>query len=320
MSALYDITGLIVQVMLPLTILVAAGAIWPRVFPDVDSVSLRLHLHRLTLYLFYPCIIFSVGAATPVSLDLLAVPLLVALGTLIGGGVLYLLLYRTALGAGLSRPTRAVLLIGGMFGNTFNIGAPTLAYFFGPDAIRYAVYNDMLMTMPLVWSLGVWICTRLGQDNTRANHPPVWRVMLRMPPIWAFFAGIAYQLAGPGFPPLIEATRMIGQATIPVVLFVLGMTIPWTNLVPRRELFAVAVVKLVLMPLVVWVLATVLFGQRAEPQLAAVVEAAMPAMMTTLILAGRFHLDEGAAALVIGWTTLLYWITLPVLLASGLFR
>ena len=26
---------------------------------------------------------------------------------------------------------------------------------------------------------------------------------------------------------------MIGQATIPVTLFVLGMTIPWRNLAPR---------------------------------------------------------------------------------------
>jgi predicted permease len=82
----------------------------------------------------------------------------------------------------------------------------------------------------------------------------------------------------------------------------------------------VAAVKLLLMPVVVWAAAALIFDTRGEAQVAAVVEGAVPAMMTTLILAGRFHLDEEAAALAIGWTTLLYWVTLPLLVALGLFN
>ena len=46
-------------------------------------------------------------------------------------------------------------------------------FFFGRDAVRYAVFNDMLMTMPLVWTLGVWIATRLGSHGSVESYPSV---------------------------------------------------------------------------------------------------------------------------------------------------
>ena len=104
---------------------------------------------------------------------------------------------------------------------------------------------------------------------------------------------------------------------IPVVIFVLGMTIPWRNLVPRSELLATAGVKLLVTPFIVWLIAPRIHAGMGEAQYAAVIEGAMPAMMTTLLLADRFKLDAGAAALLIGWTTILFWITLPLIMALG---
>jgi len=252
------------------------------------------------------------------------VPLLVGMGTLLSGALLYWLLYRTPLGRKLSDPTRAVLVIGGMWGNTFNIGAPVLVFFFGRDATRYAIYNDVLMTMPLVWSLGVWIATRLGLHDSNVSYASpstsVWRVLATMPPIWAFVLGFASQQLGLTYPPLVKAAHFIGQATIPVVLFVLGLTIPWRNLTPRPEILAVALVKLLAMPVMVWLAAGALFEQRHEAQYAAVAQAATPAMMTTLLLADRFRLDSAMAGLIVGWTTLLFWLSLPVILALGMIR
>jgi predicted permease len=44
---------------------------------------------------------------------------------------------------------------------------------------------------------------------------------------------------------------------------------------------------------------------------AAVVEATMPTMLMAILLADRFRLDNEAAALTIGWSTMLFWLTLP---------
>lgn len=312
--------NLMVEVMLPLSLLVGAGAVWPLLFPDTDAEALRSQLNRLVLYLFFPCILFAVGASTRITGDLLAVPLLVGLGMLGSGVVLYLLLYVSPLGRGLADPTRAALMIGGMWGNTFNLGAPVLMFFFGRDAVRYAVFNDMLMTMPFVWTLGVWIATRLGSHGSVDSYPSVWRVVLSIPLLWAFLLGLVLQYTGLAYVPLVNAAHMIGQATIPLVLFVLGMTIPWRNLTPRPEILAVAGIKLLFAPLLVAIAARLLFAPLNEAHYAASIEATTPAMMTVLLLAERFRLDSAAAALLIGWSTILFWLTLPLTLALGLIH
>jgi malate permease and related proteins len=312
--------NLMIEVMLPLTLLVAAGALWPRFFPDTPVDLARTLLNRLSMYLFYPSILYAVSASTPVSAELLSVPLLVGIGTLLSGLVLYVLLYRLPIWPHLNDPTRAGMMLGGMFGNTFNIGVPVLVFFYGRDATRYAVFNDMLMTMPLVWSLGVWIATRLGSHTAVESYPSVWRVMVSMPPIWAFILGIATQQLGLNYRPLVNATHFIGQATIPVTLFVLGMTIPWRNLVPRSEILSAALVKLAATPLIVWCAARALFPAMGEAQYASVAEGATPSMLTALLLADRFRLDSSATALLIGWSTILFWVTLPLFMAVGLVR
>lgn len=312
--------NLMIEVMLPLSLLVAAGALWPVFFRDAPVAAMRTQLNRLVMYLFYPSIMFAVAATTPVNPGLLSVPLLVGIGSLSSGLILYWMLYHTRVGRDLGDSTRAILMVGGMFGNTFNIGAPVLIFFYGADAMRYAVFNDMLMSVPAIWSLGVWICTRLGSHRDVADQPSVWRVMFTMPPIWAFIAGVAVQQLGLVYVPLVNATRFIGQATIPVILFVLGLTIPWRRLTPRREILAVAMVKLLLAPLLVWGAAQLAFAPIGEAQRAAVVEGATPVMVTALLLADRFRLDHAAAALLIGWSTILFWLSLPALMAFGLVR
>jgi len=318
MSYFEQLFNLMVEVMLPLGLLVAAGGVWSRSFPDTEVLLMRTYLNRIVLYLFYPCILFAVAASTPVTAQLLSVPLLVGIGVLGSGAVLYLLLYRSPWFRGLSDPTRAALMLGGMFGNTFNVGVPVLVFFYGATATRYAVFNDMLMAIPLIWSLGVWIATRLGSHADAGIPPSLWRVVASMPPIWAFVLGTGTQALGLTYQPLINAAHLIGQATIPVILFVLGMTIPWRNLTPRPEILTAAVVKLLVAPLIVWCAARVLFGTPGEAQYTAVIEGATPAMMTALVMADRFRLDAPATALLIGWSTLLFWISLPLLMALGL--
>jgi len=303
---------LMIEVMLPISILVGAGAMWPGYFKEVSGKTLRIQLNRLVLNLFFPAILFSIAATTPITPELLSVPLLVGIGSLLAGAVLYLLLYRSPLGRGMHNGTRAALMVSGMFGNTFYVGVPVLTFLYGDYASRYAAFNDMLMTMPLMWSLGVWICTRLGPPESANLHPPIWRLMLGIPPIWAFIAGTLLQMTGLVFEPLIHAARMIGQATIPVTMFVLGLSIPWRDLKPRFAILGVTAVKIGLMPLMVAAVASLLYAHTAEPQHAAVIEAGMPTMMSALILSDRFHLDTEAAALMIGWTTVLYWLSLPI--------
>src|SRR5688500_20387718 len=101
-----------VEVMLPVTLLVAAGAMWPRFFPDTQVELARTLLNRLAMYLFYPSILYAVAATTPIDIDLLTVPLLVGIGTLTSGLGLYLLLRRPPWWPDLPAPAPARTTLG----------------------------------------------------------------------------------------------------------------------------------------------------------------------------------------------------------------
>ena len=148
MNYFTQLSGLMVEVMLPLALAlpVAAGAFWPRVFADAQPDVLRTQLNRVVMYVFYPCVLFAVAFTTPITPALLSVPLLVGIGTIASGALLYALLYHSPLGRNLSDPTRAVLVIGGMWGNTFNIGAPVLIV--GWTTLLFWV------SLPLIMALG----------------------------------------------------------------------------------------------------------------------------------------------------------------------
>jgi hypothetical protein len=301
--------NLFMQVMLPIALLVAAGGVWARLRGAAAS-TLRSDLNRLTLYLFAPALMFAVVARTPLDRQLLSVPLLVALGVLLTGTLLYGLLYHGPLGRGLKRRTRAALLLAGMFPNVFYLGFPLVTFLYGTEGGRYPAFADVLATTPLLWTAGVWIATRLGQERDQA-HAPLWRVLVRLPPVWAFVLGLTANQFGLAWEPLLRATAFIGQATIPVMLFVLGLSIPWARLRVTPPIAAVCAVKLLVMPLLVWALAALLFDPLHEAQRAAVIEAALPTMLFAVLMADRFNLDTEAAGLMIGVSTLTFWLLAP---------
>jgi hypothetical protein len=168
----------------------------------------------------------------------------------------------------------------------------------------------MLASSPLLWTVGVWIALHLGAD-----HPPragrAWREWLRLPLVWAFVLGLAINLSGIEAQPLVRALRVIGQATVPLMLFVLGLSIPWRQLRPGGVTLGVVAVKLFVTPLLAWEFAHALAASLA-PSRAAILESAMPTMLFSIVIADRFALDVRAAALVIGWSTLAFWFSLPL--------
>ncbi len=299
--------SLIIEVMLPIILLVAAGGLWPHCV-GAAPLMLRRQLSQLAFNLFVPALMFAIGATAKVNISLLTVPLLFAIGVLLTAALLYALLFRSGLATTLPPVTRVTLLIGGMFGNTFYIGLPVLTHLYGAQAARYPAYNDVLAALPLVWGLGVWLINRLGAT---ATSPSLWRVLLTLPPIWGFIAGVTLHFSGWTPKALVDAANFIGQATVPVMLFVLGLSIPWKRLRPNRYLIGIAASKLLLTPALVWIAALLLFHPPAEPQRAAVLESAMPTFLFLIVLAERFHRNMETAALLVGWSTVLMWLTLP---------
>ncbi len=304
---------LLLQVWLPIALLVAAGGAWVRFRPQFPADALRVNLNRLVIDVFAPPLLFALSAQATISRELLTVPLLTIAGIAICFALLYPLLWHTALGRGLRRETRAAILLAGTFGNVLFMGYPTLTFLYGDIGGSYAAFADVLASTPLVWTFGVWIATRLGHEGGHegGKRDSLFHTVLALPPIWGFVLGFAVNLSGIEVAPLIKAAKFMGQATIPIMLFSLGLSIPWGDLKPTRPVLAAVAVKLLIAPLLIYALARASFGDLRNAQAGAILETAMPTMLMAASFADRFHLDVRAAALTASWSSLLFLLTLP---------
>jgi len=304
---------LLLQVWLPIALLVAAGGLWVRYRPQFPADKLRVNLNRLVIDVFAPPLLFALSAQAEISREMLTVPALTIAGIAFSFLLLYPLLWHTRIGRDLSRQSRAAILLAGTFGNVLFMGYPTLTFLYGDIGGSYAAFSDVLASTPLVWTFGVWIATRLGHEGGQGQS--LLRTLLSLPPTWGFVLGFAVNISGIDVDPLIKAAKFMGQATIPIMLFTLGLSIPWGSLKPTRPVLAAVAVKLLIAPLLVYVLARSLFGDLRPAQTAAILEVAMPTMLMAASFADRFKLDIRAAALTTSWTSLTFLITLPAWIA-----
>jgi predicted permease len=100
-----------------------------------------------------------------------------------------------------------------MFNNSGNMGIPLIVLAFGEPALGAAIIL-FLVEMVLHFSLGPYMLAhRMGLVQ-----------LLKTPVMAATVAGVAVSLSGTHLPePLYTAIRMVGDASIPMLLFALGV-------------------------------------------------------------------------------------------------
>lgn len=203
--------------------------------PDMDFIN------YVNVHVFCPALIFSALIANPVSLTN-GWPLIAA-GTLIillPGVLLYW--WRPA---GISRPA---FLVAGMFRNTGNVGIPLMMLAYGAQYMGDIVLLFVLSNS-LHFSLGLFLLS--GKGNR-------W-LWLRNPNVWAAVLGITlapYRAQVPGF--LETSIEMLGQITIPLMLFSLGVRLSHDRIAHVGLALRINAVYLltgaVCLPFIIWIL------------------------------------------------------------------
>ncbi len=302
-------TDLMLEVMLPISLLIAAGGWWQRRLGENDVLMVRRYISTIVINLFAPALLFAAAATAKFDQQLMSVPLIMIAGIILSWGVLHVVTEWLCRYAHIAAPTRAALMLCGMFGNILFVGYPVLHYIYGERGGEFAAFADMGASTPLLWGLGVWIATHIGQQVRDPGHPIInW---IKLPPVWAFVIGVVLAHTGWPIDKLVHAARFIGQPAVPVMLLMLGLSIPWQRLVPRREAILVIIWKLLVLPMLAWLAAKQMVGELQPAQVAGVLESGVPTMLMALSLADRYRLDVELTALIIAWTTILYVLTLP---------
>jgi predicted permease len=277
-----------------------------RVFPDNAADT----LNRFVIYISLPAVVLLLVPKLRFSSDLFVL----ALTPWLMLGASLLLVWAAARRLRFSREVLASLLLCVPLGNTSFLGFPVLTALLGPESVRLALLYDQLGSFLIVSTYGLFVLARFSGGEKPTARIIAARV-LKFPPFLSLLFALGLALFGITPPAPVQAllTR-IGDTLVPLAMFAVGLKL---KLRPPKERAALAFglcTKMLLLPALAFILVRAL-GTPVLPARVAVLEAAMPPMITAgamAILAG--FAPELTAALV-GYGILLSLLTLPAIAA-----
>jgi hypothetical protein len=230
-----------------------------------------------------------------------------------------------ALGMALSRrlfraplEEQAIIGFGGSYGSVVLLATPLVLTAFGPAAtlpfFLILSFHSVLMfaVVTVVIELG-----RGSRGELRQLPRRVALGLLTNPIPMALLAGLLFRLGGGSLPLAVDKwAGMIASAAGPCALFSMGASLRAYRIggaLPRAGLMML--LKMALLPLLVWLLATQLFALPPLWVAVAVVTAAMPVGVNTYLLAERYQVGQAESAAAILLSTALSIATLAMTLA-----
>ncbi len=202
----------------------------------------------------------------------------------------------------------AVLAVG--FGNGLGAALAVVEGLFGGTATRVPLMYEMFATVPVHWSLGVALAAWFGGAAVG------WKsalVVLRMPPFWATLVALAVNASGVVVPDsLVHAFGVLGQASVPLLLFVVGSTFTFKGLSRLSVLVPVVLLRPVL-GVAVCLLAARALDLDGTLLSATAIVAAAPSVAVGIAICERFKLDSALFTAALTVTTVLYVVVAPYL-------
>ena len=283
----------LVAILFPIFGIVAAGYFYARHHKPEMAVA-----NRLNMDVFVPALVFAAMAGK--SFDLAAYAPL-ALGGLIILLTCGLLAWVLAKGAGVQPKTIVPPM---MFNNSGNIGLPLAVLAWGEDALPAAVILFMVENT-LHFSFGA----RLLDPGARLLT--LWRV----PVVFAAIAGLTVAvLKIPVWQPLVIAIKMLGDVSVPLLLFSLGVRMTDVSF---RE-WKVATGSAILRPLAGMLIASAviqLLGLQGREAAMLLVFGALPPAVLNFLFAERYKQEPERVASIVLIGNLAALLFLPLALA-----
>jgi hypothetical protein len=288
----------VLGIVFPIFAIVALGFLYARRHqPDMAAAN------RMNLEVFTPALIFSVLSSR--DFQLAEYHALALGGTLVvlGSGLLAWPVARL-----LGYPVRT-FVPPMMFTNSGNMGLPLALFAFGEAALPAA------MVLFLVENL---LHFTVGNAMLEGRIHPL--VLLRMPMLQATVAGLAVSLLGIALPKaVVDAVALLGQISIPLMLFALGVRLTGVDLRDWR----IGTVGALLCPaagiLVAW-LAGRLLGIEGTQLAQLIVFGALPPAVLNYMLAEQFAQQPRQVASIVLIGTLVSAAVIPFTLAAVLPR
>jgi malonate transporter and related proteins len=245
-------------------------------------------LGRAAFFVFSPALLFTVLADADVA-QLFSALLPVSAAASAVSILVFVLVARLVWRRSAAESTIGALASG--YTNANNIGLPLAAYVLGdPALVAPVILWQLIVVAPIALTV-LDVSTSGRVSAARILMQPV-----RNPLIIGSALGLVLAVTGIELPdPVMEPFRLLGAAAIPVVLFVLGLSLTGERLLApgsgRRDVLLATALKLGVMPVAAWVIGAFVVGLDAQQLFTVVTLAALPAAQNVFQYAQRF--DRG---------------------------
>ena len=284
--------------VLPVGLIILIGFIVGRTLPLQPST-----LSQLALYVLSPALVVDGLYRTKLSLatsSKLLVGFALTSGTIYG--LVWLISKILGFKPALRRGTTAVV----MFPNNGNMGLPVVTFALGTAGLERAIIY-MLGSSFLMFCLGPAIIKGKGVISGL-------KLTLRLPLLYAILFGVGLRSFAVNLPwKLDQAIQQLGAAAIPIALILLGMQLAETNFKPQIREIIVAIARLAVAPAIAFGFGRLLQLETIDLQVL-ILQSAMPTAVNSFVLVSEFGGDKELVARAIVTSTLMSFISLPILL------
>lgn len=284
--------------VLPVGLIILIGFIVGRTLPLQRST-----LSQLALYVLSPALVIDSLYRTELSLNsstrLLMGFALTSISIYAIVGVINRLL---KLPGSLSRGITAIV----MFPNNGNMGLPVATFALGAAGLERAIVY-MLGSSFVMFCFGPAMLR--GQGIIQGL-----KLTVRLPLLWAILLGLSLRLLPFQIPwELDQGIQQLGAAAIPIALVVLGIQLSATRFQPGIKEIILAIARLVIAPLIAYLIGRLLQLETLNLQIL-VLQSAMPTAVNSFIIVSEFGGDQNLVARAIVTSTLISFISLPIVL------
>jgi predicted permease len=287
--------------LLLVALMFGAGALLTRlgIFSDTAADT----LNRFVVYVSLPALVLHAVPRLQLQYELWVLVLVPWLTLLIG----VLACHAAARALAWPRPVLGALLLCVPLGNTSFLGLPMLNALRGPAAVHYGLLYDQAGSFLILSTYGTLVLARFS-GATPPSAAGVLRRVFGFPP----FIALVVALLPVSWPEALDGVlARIGDTLVPLAMFAVGMRL---RVRPPAEVSALVLgltIKMLLLPLCALGIVRSL-GATGLPAQVAVLESAMPPMLTAVALAQLSGLAPELCAALAGYGIVLAFVILPL--------
>ena len=210
----------------------------------------------------------------------------------------------------LPRATTGALAAVGGLGNTSIMGLPMIEAFYGREGMPIGIVVDQLGTYLVLSTIGILLICFYAEGRVTTRE--IGRRIVTFPPLIALV--VAIMLIPVDFPGWASSSLgRLGSTLAPLALVSVGLQLRFSALPGNRGPLAMGIgYKLVLGPLLILLLYWFGLGLRGPVTQITLFEAAMAPQVGASIVAIQYGLNAKLISLMVGFGTVLSFLTLPV--------